>query len=420
MYKATLNNTISRTNTIEGAVWEVEKLMLYPNGYININQDGNYTKHYYADDQRIASKIGGGFSNSISDGIVQNNSVFASMEEELGKVFILNDTMSNIYYPFDTITKLNGLDPEGIEDELYFYHGDHLSSTQMITDITGSIMQQILYAPFGEILAEYNAYWHQGKVPDYKFNAKEYDEENGMYYYSARYYNPPTFISRDPLFEKYFWCSPYAMTLNNPVKYVDPDGRDVWEINDQGEVVNRIKDKTQDAFHIVTKDENGVYQRVEGKSISFDYGTIQAERNPTITMQDRDGNISQTRLTLFEVKGDDNATQLFEFMGQTGVTTNVEWSHIKIGNKNSGRNIVGTTNGKDYSAVNDYVLQSKYTIREDNHSHVYSNTPSIGDMNHAQKLNAKFPNATLYNYFPPNGYTQYNSNGIIFPASKPK
>jgi RHS repeat-associated protein len=80
------------------------------------------------------------------------------------------------------------------------------------------------YALFGEILTEYNAYWHQGKVPDYMFNAKEMDSESGMYYYSARYYNPPTFISRDPLFEKYFWCSPYAMTLNNPVKYIDPDG----------------------------------------------------------------------------------------------------------------------------------------------------------------------------------------------------
>jgi RHS repeat-associated protein len=84
------------------------------------------------------------------------------------------------------------------------------------------------YALFGEILAEYNAYWYQGKIPDYQFNSKEKDKESGLYYYSARYYNPPTFISRDPLFEKYFWCSPYAMTLNNPVKYIDPDGKRVF------------------------------------------------------------------------------------------------------------------------------------------------------------------------------------------------
>jgi RHS repeat-associated protein len=58
------------------------------------------------------------------------------------------------------------------------------------------------------------------------WNAKELDEENGMYYYSARYYAPPTFISRDPMFEKYPSISPYTYCYNNPVGYVDPDGED--------------------------------------------------------------------------------------------------------------------------------------------------------------------------------------------------
>jgi RHS repeat-associated protein len=53
--------------------------------------------------------------------------------------------------------------------------------------------------------------------------------ENGMYYYSARYYAPPTFISRDPLFEKYPFMSPYTYCANNPVILVDPDGRDWYE-----------------------------------------------------------------------------------------------------------------------------------------------------------------------------------------------
>jgi RHS repeat-associated protein len=56
------------------------------------------------------------------------------------------------------------------------------------------------------------------------FNAKEMDEESGMYYYSARYYAPPVFISRDPLFEKYPFMSPYAYCANNPLKYIDPTG----------------------------------------------------------------------------------------------------------------------------------------------------------------------------------------------------
>jgi hypothetical protein len=31
----------------------------------------------------------------------------------------------------------------------------------------------------------------------------------------------------DPLCEKYYWISPYAFCLNNPVKFIDPDGMDV-------------------------------------------------------------------------------------------------------------------------------------------------------------------------------------------------
>lgn len=33
-------------------------------------------------------------------------------------------------------------------------------------------------------------------------------------------------MSVDPLCEKYYWISPYAFCFNNPVKYIDPDGRE--------------------------------------------------------------------------------------------------------------------------------------------------------------------------------------------------
>jgi RHS repeat-associated protein len=64
------------------------------------------------------------------------------------------------------------------------------------------------------------------------FNAKELDEESGMYYYEARYYAPPTFISRDPLFEKYPTISPYAYCYNNPVNLIDPTGMEGEDTDD--------------------------------------------------------------------------------------------------------------------------------------------------------------------------------------------
>lgn len=82
--------------------------------------------------------------------------------------------------------------------------------------------------------------------------------------------------------------SPYAFCANNPVKYIDSDGRDVWEINQFGEIINRIKDKTHDAFFIVQQ-VGGNRQRIEGQSVTFDYGIIKDARKPQISMRDRDG-----------------------------------------------------------------------------------------------------------------------------------
>ena len=103
---------------------------------------------------------------------------------------------------------------------------NHLGSTAYVTDQNQNITQGFLYAPFGEITTEYAPLWQNGTLPKYAFNAKELDEETGMYYYEARYYKPPVFTSRDPMFEKYFWMTPYAYCANNPVKYVDPDGEE--------------------------------------------------------------------------------------------------------------------------------------------------------------------------------------------------
>ena len=99
--------------------------------------------------------------------------------------------------------------------------------------------------------------------------------------------NEKKFTSIDPLAEKYYHISPYAYCMNNPVRFIDPTGQDVWEINSQGEIINRIEDKTQDAFYMVTQDADGNYQRtytidsdgnINYNAISFKYGTIESQK----------------------------------------------------------------------------------------------------------------------------------------------
>ncbi|MBO7488665.1 MAG: RHS repeat-associated core domain-containing protein [Bacteroidales bacterium] len=64
---------------------------------------------------------------------------------------------------------------------------------------------------------------------------KEKDCETGYYAFGARYYDcdlSGLFLSVDPMADKYPSLSPYAYCAWNPVKLVDPDGRDVEIIKD--------------------------------------------------------------------------------------------------------------------------------------------------------------------------------------------
>ncbi|MBR6105420.1 MAG: RHS repeat-associated core domain-containing protein [Paludibacteraceae bacterium] len=107
---------------------------------------------------------------------------------------------------------------------MYFYHPDHLGSTAMVTDLDGRITQNVLYIPYGEVFVEErNGSW----ASPYLFNAKELDEETGLYYYGVRYLDPKgaMWLSVDPLWINHPDKTPYNYCLNNPVIMVDPDGR---------------------------------------------------------------------------------------------------------------------------------------------------------------------------------------------------
>ncbi len=128
----------------------------------------------------------------------------------------------------DSQLKTRSVPTENVDYEKlqYYYHSDHLGSASYITNLDGEVVQHIEYVPFGEVfLEERNNTWNT----PYLFNGKELDEETGLYYYGARYYNPriSLWYGVDPLAEKYPAHSPYCYTMNNPVMLIDPDGREV-------------------------------------------------------------------------------------------------------------------------------------------------------------------------------------------------
>jgi len=230
-YKAQLKAIIDNTSIYPNAkVLNIDRLFLYPDGFTTITQDGNYTKHYYAETARIASKIGSGSNNTISGGVVQTDTLQAIMRRELSE--LCNDTVYLINYSFPQITHLQG-DSGKYEDGLYYYTGNHQHSTKFITDINGAITQAFMFLPGGQVISEYNQYWMLDTLPRFIFQAAEQDIESGLYCMGVRYLDPVRlrFNSRDAMFEKYYWMSSYNAFANSPLKYVDPTGMEI-EVED--------------------------------------------------------------------------------------------------------------------------------------------------------------------------------------------
>jgi RHS repeat-associated protein len=109
---------------------------------------------------------------------------------------------------------------------IHHYHTDHLGSTQVITDNTGQIIEQIRYSAYGEIRGRWNASNQPigaGATRRYEFTGYETEIHSGLQYAGARFYDPTmgSFTSHDPVAAH---MSPYSYVHWDPVNGTDPGG----------------------------------------------------------------------------------------------------------------------------------------------------------------------------------------------------
>jgi RHS repeat-associated protein len=113
--------------------------------------------------------------------------------------------------------------------DIELVYTDQRNSLLLSLDSSGDATATFLYGAFGELVHSTGAGSQRRQ-----FNGKEHDALTGLIYYGARYYDPLLlrWISADPLLR----FSPmvagtqpqrlnlYAFSLNNPLRYADPDG----------------------------------------------------------------------------------------------------------------------------------------------------------------------------------------------------
>ena len=292
-----------------GTTTDTVTYSIYPNPYFSVS--GNrWTAHYYIGGERFASKAG-----TLSDFNVLNDPNNDAAGHGIADVNYDNmcqaeeDSIDSIYNQFGVPYEAHHTSTRGKrwhlylpatredagndgnetadnsekgqlrnnpialgDGQMYYYHRDHLGSTMSVTDSLGNIVQLVEYTPWGEVFVE-RRFGTSGFDTPYLFNGKELDEETGLYYYGARYYDPKMSVwySTDPMEEKYPWVSTYCHTMNNPNLFIDKEGRYILFIGglrltkgnaDQIPLFGGFKIHSTDVYHYWSSDKNTFGRKV--------------------------------------------------------------------------------------------------------------------------------------------------------------
>ncbi|WP_167409411.1 RHS repeat-associated core domain-containing protein, partial [Chryseobacterium lathyri] len=299
--------------------------------------------------------------------------------------------------------------PEGyfdFEKNKYIYNYiDHLGNVRLSYFNNGAMLEVVEennYYPFGLKHGSYNSlpgnYSYQ-----YKYNGKEL-QESGMYDYGARFYMPD--IGRwgvvDPLSEQYRRHSTYNYAVNNPIRFIDPDGRGINDfVQRQDGSIYWDKNANSQA---TTK--NGEYYL--GKELTFNFRSYIDGKlwdGPTPPFIDPAGNklTSTLKLTGRENEQGELTSMVGEFSSAPGITPIGTPRDFYPGEGGS-NNVFGMSTTSTGINVNFEQHASVSPIEE-----LGLNAAGFKIVDVAQKLNINFTNS--------NGNLSIEASTNVFPSA---
>ena len=189
------------------------------------------------------------------------------------------------------------------------YLRDHLGSVRAVIDgDTGTVIEASDYYPFGKRIqvtapvsepvegsqhaaepavapvATATSVASTSSPNRWRFSGKEDQSFLGasipLLDFGARMYNPAIarWTAADPLSEKYYGISPYVYCLGNPISVIDPDGMDIWTMDEKGNVV-WVKESDDHRLYYMNNDGllSDDYVSVSDRSILDDLTKTEAK-----------------------------------------------------------------------------------------------------------------------------------------------
>jgi RHS repeat-associated protein len=166
----------------------------------------------------------------------------------------------------------------------HYYGTDHLGSTVLVTGDAGEVLWSGETNPFGDSVSGEGTIGESERI---KYTGKDFDEDAGLYYFNARWYDPGTgrFITEDPARDGISW---YAYVANNPLRYVDPSGLRRVEDGDpsNGSALIVIEQERDGEMDVVIVDGGDTYHPHDANIIEAVINNDPRYVNDQISMDD--------------------------------------------------------------------------------------------------------------------------------------
>ena len=233
------------------------------------------------------------------------------------------------------------------------YLRDHLGSVRSVIDgDTGAVVETNDYYPSGKritpppVAEPVEATSQSATSPNrWLFSGKE--SQSFLYAniplldFGARMYNPTIarWTTSDPMSEKYYGISPYVYCLGNPISIIDPNGMDIWTMDEKGNVV-WVKESDDHRLYYMNNDGllSDDYVSVSDRSILDDLTKTEAKVDGGAKVS------SHTSKT-----GINDIFKVFKFASDK---TKVEWAVHRNGDTytiGTGHNSYSASSWEDYT-----------------------------------------------------------------------